>query len=126
MIHSSEEFKTHMTTMSGVLEKLRLKKIDNEFKLNEEGFTAGKGKFYKPEELKIIRTYRFEGESDPEDNSAIYLIEATDGLIGYTRNANFLIIICKNKKQEYLWVYCLSRINVPDRSFIFFHYYFAP
>ncbi len=84
MIHSSQEFKTHMTTMTGVLEKLRLKKIDNEFKMNEEGFTAGKGKTYQPEELKIIRTYRFEGESDPEDNSAIYLIEATDGLIGYT------------------------------------------
>lgn len=87
MIHSSQEFKTHMTTISGVLEKLRVKKIDNEFKMSEEGFSAGKGKIYQPEDLKIIRTYRFEGESDPEDNSAIYIIEASDGLIGYTIDA---------------------------------------
>ena len=84
MIHSSDEFKTHMTTLSGVLEKLRLKKIDTEFKMTQEGFTAGKGKFYNPEDLKIIRTYRFEGESDPQDNSVIYIIEASDGLTGYS------------------------------------------
>lgn len=87
MIHSSSEFKTHMTTLSGVLEKLRLKKIDNEFKMTPEGFTAGKGKYYKPEDVKIIRTYRFEGESNPEDNSVIYIIEASDGLIGYSIDA---------------------------------------
>jgi|SRR5690242_7763748 len=87
MIHSSSEFKTHMTTLSGVLEKLRLKKIDNEFKMTPEGFTAGKGKYYQPEDLRIIRTYRFEGESNPEDNSVIYIIEATDGLIGYSIDA---------------------------------------
>jgi hypothetical protein len=49
--------------------------------------TAGKSKFYNPEDLKIIRTYRFEGESDPEDNSVIYIIEATDGLISYSMDA---------------------------------------
>jgi len=76
-----------MTTLSHVLEKLRLKKIDNEFKMTAEGFTAGKGKYYKPEDLKIIRTYRFEGESNPEDNSVVYIIEATDGLIGYSIDA---------------------------------------
>lgn len=76
-----------MTTLSGVLEKLRLKKIDNEFKMTKEGFTAGKGKFYTPEEVKIIRTYRFEGESDPEDSAVIYIIEATDGLVGYSIDA---------------------------------------
>ena len=87
MIHSSGEFKTHMTTLSGVLEKLRLKKIDNEFKMTDQGFTAGRGKFYNPEDLRIIRTYRFEGESDPEDSSVVYIIEATDGLIGYSIDA---------------------------------------
>ena len=87
MIHSSSEFKTHMTTLSGVLEKLRLKKIDNEFKMTPDGFSAGKGKYYKPEDLRIVRTYRFEGESNPEDNSVIYIIEATDGLIGYSIDA---------------------------------------
>ncbi len=76
-----------MTTVSSVLEKLRVKKHDKEFRMCPEGFTAGTGKVYNPEDLKIIRTYRFEGESDPSDSSIIYLIEANDGLIGYSMDA---------------------------------------
>lgn len=76
-----------MTTVTSVLEKLRIKKQDNEFKLEPEGFTIGNGKFYKPEDLKIIKVYRFEGESDPSDSNIIYIIEAKDGLIGYNMDA---------------------------------------
>jgi len=73
-----------MTTLSGVLEKLRTKKMDTEFRWTEEGFSASKGKTYQPEDLKIIKTYRFEGASDPADTSILYVIEANDGLIGYS------------------------------------------
>jgi hypothetical protein len=76
-----------MTTLSTVLEKLRLKKKDNEFRWTSEGFTAGKGKFYQPEDLTIIKTYRFEGDSNPSDASILYVIEANDGLIGYSLDA---------------------------------------
>ncbi len=79
--------KIPMTTVSAVLEKLRIKKYDNEFLMTPEGFTPGNNKYYNPENLKIIRTYRFEGESDPGDSSIIYLIEANDGLIGYSMDA---------------------------------------
>jgi hypothetical protein len=79
--------KIPMTTVSSVLEKLRIKKHDNEFRMTPEGFTPGNNKYYNPEDLKIIRTYRFEGESDPSDSSIIYLIEANDGLIGYSMDA---------------------------------------
>ncbi len=82
-----EEKFGEMVTVSAVLEKLRLKKRDKEFRMTPEGFTAGTGKCYKPEDLKIIRTYRFEGESDPSDSSIIYLIEANDGLVGYSLDA---------------------------------------
>ena len=75
---------TEMATLSHVLEKLRLKKMDNEFRWTEGGFTAGKGKSYEAEDLTIIKTYRFEGESDPADSSILYIIEAKDGLIGYS------------------------------------------
>lgn len=77
----------NMTTVLTILEKLRIRKQDNEFKMTPEGFTAGKGKVYAPSDLKIIKTYRFEGESDPSDSSIIYLIEANDGLIGYSLDA---------------------------------------
>ena len=76
-----------MTTVTSVLETLRQKKQDNEFKYTEGGFTIGSGKIYKPEDLRIIKVYRFEGESDPSDMSVIYVIEANDGLIGYSMDA---------------------------------------
>jgi len=79
---------TQMTTTSSILEKLRVKKQDNEFTITEDGsFTTTNGKKYQPSDLKIIRTYRFEGESDPSDSSIIYLIEANDGMIGYSMDA---------------------------------------
>ena len=81
------EQKIQMTTVSSILEKLRIKKIDNEFRMTPEGFTPGNNKYYNPADLKIIRTYRFEGESDPGDSSIIYLIEANDGLVGYSMDA---------------------------------------
>lgn len=84
----AEKYKPgEMTTLSSVLEKLRVKKRDKEFRMTPEGFTAGTGKMYKPDDLKIIRTYRFEGESDPSDSSIVYLIEARDGLVGYSLDA---------------------------------------
>ena len=77
----------NMTTLSSILEKLRIKKQDHEFKMTPDGFTADKGKFYNPEDLKIIKTYRFEGDSNPSDSCILYLIEANDGLIGYSIDA---------------------------------------
>lgn len=79
--------KTEMTTLSAVLEKLRLRKQDHEFRMQKEGFGTGNGKTYQPEDLKIIKTYRFEGESDPSDNVVLYLLEAKDGRVGYTMDA---------------------------------------
>ena len=76
-----------MTTLSQVIEKLRMKRQDNEFLLTPEGFTIGNGKFYQPEDLKIIKTFRFEGESDPSDSSILYLMESNDGTIGYSIDA---------------------------------------
>ena len=79
--------KSQMDTLSTIMEKLRLKKQDNEFRMLDKGFGTGNGKYYEPNELKIIRTYRFEGDSDPSDSSILYLIEANDGRIGYSLDA---------------------------------------
>jgi len=79
--------KIEMTTLSQVMEKLRLKKQDNEFRMTPKGFGSDTGKFYEPAELKIIKTYRFEGESDPSDSAILYVIEANDGRLGYSLDA---------------------------------------
>ena len=76
-----------MTTLSQIIGKLRTKRQDNEFLLSSHGFSVGNGKFYQPEDLKIIRIYRFEGESDPSDSSILYVIRAADGLTGYSIDA---------------------------------------
>ena len=78
---------TEMTTLSSILEKLRIRKQDNEFIMTEAGFTSPAGKLYNPEDLTIIKTYRFEGDSDPSDSSILYLMEANDGLVGYSIDA---------------------------------------
>ena len=76
-----------MTTLSSVLEKLRVTKRDNEFRMLPGGFGTGNGKFYKAEDLKILRTYRFEGASDPSDSTILYIIQANDGMTGYSIDA---------------------------------------
>lgn len=78
---------TEMTTLSRVLEKLRIKRQDNEFKMTPEGFVGTNNKKYQPEELTIIKTYRFESESDPADSCILYIIEANDGFVGYSIDA---------------------------------------
>lgn len=36
-------------------------------------------KEYLPEELKIVKTYRFEGMTNPQDDTIVFAIEANDG-----------------------------------------------
>ncbi|HVS97579.1 MAG TPA: hypothetical protein VHE54_13890 [Puia sp.] len=76
-----------VTTSSQVIERLRQNDAGNEFRWTPQGFTAGKGRFYCPEELEILKTYRFEGVSNPSDMEIIYIIRASDGLVGYSLDA---------------------------------------
>ncbi|MHA4812531.1 hypothetical protein ACX0G9_30845 [Flavitalea flava] len=78
---------TTMNTSSQILEKLRMANMDHEFRWTEEGFTANKGKTYQPDELEILKTFRFEGASDPSDTEILYIIRANDGLTGYSQDA---------------------------------------
>ncbi|RPD38543.1 hypothetical protein [Chitinophaga barathri] len=78
-----------MTTLSQVLAKLHSKGYDNEFKVSDHGRMQSPDgeQIYNPEDLKIIKTYRFEGESDPSDNSVLYLLEDQEGHKGYVLDA---------------------------------------
>jgi hypothetical protein len=76
-----------MTTLTRIMEKLRLKKMDTEFRWVPEGFTTVKGKVYQPHDLVIIKVFRFEEITNPSDMCILYVIEANDGLIGYSLDA---------------------------------------
>ena len=80
---------TEMTTLSQVLEKLRQKGVESEIKLNHDKQMASEklGKVYQPEDLLLFQTFRFEGDSDPGDNSVLYMVEDTQGKISYILDA---------------------------------------
>lgn len=54
-----------------------------DFQVTKKGLgTYSENKHYKPDQISIINFYRFEGVSDPADNSILYVIETDDGVKG--------------------------------------------
>ncbi|WP_290797722.1 hypothetical protein [Flavihumibacter sp. UBA7668] len=63
-------------------------------KMTKDGYTANfgvvdqhlqhmdSGHSYTSDQIQIVDFYRFEGESDPEDSSILYVIETSDGRKG--------------------------------------------
>jgi len=78
--------KDEMNTLSQVMNKLSGKGYDTEFRWSDDNFLYNDNA-YKPDDLTIIKTYRFEGVSDPSDTSILYLIKTNDGNIGYSLDA---------------------------------------
>ncbi len=81
--HQEDMMPSEMRTLSEVLEKLKGKGYDNELTFSDHGKMQGMNKIYNPEDLTIIKTFRFEGMSDPADNAALYLVKDKDDDIGY-------------------------------------------
>src|ERR1051325_713901 len=75
--------KEEMTTMTDLINKLYATGYKENFVAKEYGLEAPSSKkMYLPNEVKIANFYRFEGESDPADNSILYAIETADGVKG--------------------------------------------
>lgn len=73
----------HMKSLALCFNRMVLDGYDDDFKINEEGLQSLKTqKVYKPEEVNVVNFFRFEGQSDPGDNSIMYVIETADGLKG--------------------------------------------
>ena len=75
--------KVDMTTLTSCTNHLLKEGYSENFVPKHEGIEApSTGKVYIPGEMKIVSFYRFEGESDPADNSILYALEANDGTKG--------------------------------------------
>lgn len=75
--------KTEMSTMTSCTAMLMKEGFTENFVMTDKGLEAPSNqKVYIPDEVKISSFYRFEGESDPADNSILYAIEANDGVKG--------------------------------------------
>ncbi|MDF2438374.1 MAG: hypothetical protein K0Q95_2750 [Bacteroidota bacterium] len=80
--------KEHMKTLTSCLNSLLAKGYETQFKALKFGLKSlTTEKIYTPEEVKITNFYRFEGESDPSDNSILYVIETTSGEKGTLSDA---------------------------------------
>jgi hypothetical protein len=75
--------KKNLNTMVDCVNSLVLQGFTEDFKARDGGLESlSTRRLYKPEETRILNFYRFEGESDPADNSILYAIETADGKRG--------------------------------------------
>ena len=80
--------KEEMKTLASTLNKLVTEGYTEDFKVSEMGLLSlKKEKKYSPEEVHVVDFFRFEGESDPADNSILYAIETSDGTKGTLTDA---------------------------------------
>ena len=101
----------YMMTLSEIIKVLRTKGYTEDFEMTAEGFTAKKANIkLSPEDIRIRRTYRFEGESNPADNSILYAMETRNnikgilieayGIYGGNESENLTEFMKKVKKEE--------------------------
>jgi hypothetical protein len=77
-----------MVTMNTCLKKVISEGYTEKFSISAGGLeSAPHTKTYKPEEIRIVNSYRFEGISNPKEEAIIYVIETEDGTKGTLTDA---------------------------------------
>lgn len=71
----------NLKTLSQVLNILTQRGITKELSMNEQNqmVLANGEKTYQPDDLCVVKSYRFEGDSSAGDNCVLYLIEDKEG-----------------------------------------------
>ena len=73
----------HMKSLALTINKMVQDGYDDDFKISDKGLKSLKTeKIYQPEDLTISNFFRFEGQSDPNDNTILYAVEMDDGVKG--------------------------------------------
>ena len=75
---------TNMTDMEKCVRRLEEKGYTEQFRVEKKVLQSltDKKKKYKPDDVKAVNFYRFEGTSNPDDMSILYAIETADGTKG--------------------------------------------
>ena len=72
-----------MKSLATCLNKVMQEGYTENFKVTEEGLESlHKTNNYKPDQIHVVNFFRFEGQSDPDDNAILYVIETNDGTKG--------------------------------------------
>lgn len=83
MIVNENNSMPYMKSLANCLNKIISDGYTEDFKITEDGLQSlNHSNHYRPEEIHIVNFYRFEGESDPDDNAILYIIETNDGTKG--------------------------------------------
>ncbi len=111
MVHSMID-RTEMKTLSACIKMLEGDGFKTQFLALNDGLKSlASDRVYKPNQVKIVSFYRFEGNSDPEDNAILYAIEAVSGERGLLVDAygsegdinisNFIVDVENIHKKEH-------------------------
>ena len=72
-----------MKDLASCANQMKQEGFKEDFQVTEKGLhTFDKSKSYQPDQIRILSFYRFEGVSDPGDNTILYVIETNDGTKG--------------------------------------------
>lgn len=105
-----------LTTLSEITETLSREGFTENFVMTDGGLKApSTDKILSPEEVKIVKHYRFEGETDPADMSILYAVKTSSGLkgivvTGYGPNSDTQLAEFMKKVEE------LPNSNNPEGS----------
>ena len=75
------EHQLHYDTVSNAIEALRKRGFTVDFNLEDKYLISSQGKVHV-DDFSIVDVYRYEGNTDPSDEAAVYAIESTSGVKG--------------------------------------------
>jgi len=79
----NDDLVPHMKSLSMCLNRMVLDGYTDDYKVVDEGLQSLKTEnVYQPDQITVKNFFRFEGQSDPNDNTIMYVIETHDGLKG--------------------------------------------
>jgi hypothetical protein len=79
------EDKERLTPLIEVLDQLRREGYNLDFMVSDDGRLRAMQDdktLFGPEQVRIVNFYRFEGESNPDDMSILYVVETNTGAKG--------------------------------------------
>ena len=76
-----------MTTLSSRIAKAKEDGFTEDFQVKAAGLCTPGNKCYGPGDVIVENFYRFEGQSDPDDSSILYILRTNDGVKGTLSDA---------------------------------------
>jgi hypothetical protein len=75
------EHKTHYDTVTNAINALRNQGYTTDFNIEGGNVVCNEAKF-DAQNFDVVDVYRYEGNSDPADEAAVYAIKSSNGLKG--------------------------------------------